>query len=170
MADLDRDLYEVLGILPSASAAEVTSAYRRRVRALHPDSGEGATTDPTGLSEVLAAFQVLRDPEQRAAYDAHGRRRPSDQPCVGAVRISAHRPRGAVIAERMATRRPGPCRPRAAPGLPTCPFTGSPVHFLPRPLPADRRTVPALAVGAPLDRAGSPTAATRRRRAAMLGG
>jgi hypothetical protein len=85
MADPDRDLYEVLGILPSASQAEVTSAYRRRVRALHPDCGEDASEDPDRLSEVLAAFQVLRNPAQRAGYDAQRLRRPGGH--AGAVRI-----------------------------------------------------------------------------------
>lgn len=86
MADLDRDPYEVLGVLPSASPAEVTSAYRRRVRDLHPDSGEGAA-DPTGLSEVLAAFDVLRNPQQRAAYDADRSRHLSGRPSAGPLRI-----------------------------------------------------------------------------------
>ena len=108
MAELDRDLYEVLGVCPSASPAEVTSAYRRRVRDLHPDSGEAAPADPTGLAEVLAAFHVLRDAEQRAAYDAHRPRRPSSQPS-GAVRIPV-RHIGAQAPSSGAWLRAGPAR------------------------------------------------------------
>jgi len=82
-----RDLYEVIGVLPSAAPVEIVSAYRRRLRDLHPDSGRDATADPAALTEVLAAFQVLRDPEQRAAYDAHRARCPSGEPLSGGVRI-----------------------------------------------------------------------------------
>jgi len=110
MADLDGDLYEVLGVLPSASPAEVTSAYRRRVRDLHPDSGEGAPADPTGLSEVLAAFQVLRDPEQRSAYDARRRHRPHGQASVGAVPIAVRYVEAGAPPSTSAWLRAGPVR------------------------------------------------------------
>ncbi len=84
----DRDLYEVLGVVPTASPAEITSAYRRRVRDLHPDSRDGdATTDAAGLADVFAAYHVLRDPEQRASYDAGRRHRTGRHPLVGGVRI-----------------------------------------------------------------------------------
>lgn len=123
MADLDRDLYELLGVLPSASAAEVTSAYRRRVRDLHPDSGEGAPADPTGLSDVLAAFHVLRDPEQRAAYDAHRRRRRHGQLSVGAVRIPVRHVDAETPAATSAWLRAGPPRFDPAPPLGSRPVT-----------------------------------------------
>lgn len=85
---LDRDLYEVLGVASTASPAEITSAYRRRVRDLHPDSREGdATADATGLADVFAAYRVLRDPEQRASYDASGRQDTRRHRPVGGVRI-----------------------------------------------------------------------------------
>ena len=67
----DRDLYDLLGVMPTASPAEITSAYRRRARELHPDSGGGDRAhDAAGFVEVLTAYHVLRDPEQRASYDA----------------------------------------------------------------------------------------------------
>ncbi len=72
----ERDLYEVLGVEPTGSAAEITSAYRRLVRDLHPDSHPAkGTADRARLADVLAAYQVLRDPQQRASYDADRRRR-----------------------------------------------------------------------------------------------
>jgi curved DNA-binding protein CbpA len=72
----DPDLYEVLEVAPTATAAEITTAYRRRVRDLHPDSrGDGGAPDPSGLADVLDAYDTLRDPAQRASYDA-GRHRP----------------------------------------------------------------------------------------------
>lgn len=66
------DLYEVLGVDPSASSEEITRAYRRRARSLHPDtSSDGGSGDR--FSMLAAAYDVLRDPQRRAAYDrAHG--------------------------------------------------------------------------------------------------
>lgn len=72
-----RDHYAVLGVQPSASAQEITGAYRRRVRALHPDTGGPAA--PEGLADVLTAYDTLRDPRRRAAYDA-GRERAAGRP------------------------------------------------------------------------------------------
>lgn len=72
MADAPRDPYRVLGVAPTATDAEITGAYRRLVRHLHPDADNDA--DPNELEDVLAAYQLLRDPERRAAYDReHGR-------------------------------------------------------------------------------------------------
>lgn len=65
--------YTVLGVSRSATAAEITRAYRNLLRAYHPDTRERAQPadgDPdAALREVLAAYDVLRDPHQRAAYD-----------------------------------------------------------------------------------------------------
>ncbi len=79
-----RDLYSILGIDADATAAEVTAAYRRRVRQLHPDSGSDGATDGASdsgsadeLAAVLDAYRVLRDPARRAAYD---RQRPVSGP------------------------------------------------------------------------------------------
>ncbi|ETA66578.1 J domain-containing protein [Haloechinothrix halophila] len=72
MTDAPRDPYRVLGVAPTATDAEITGAYRRLVRHLHPDADNNA--DPNELEEVLAAYQLLRDPARRAAYDReHGR-------------------------------------------------------------------------------------------------
>lgn len=72
MTDAPRDPYRVLGVAPTATDAEITGAYRRLVRHLHPDADNNA--DPNELEEVLAAYQLLRDSERRAAYDReHGR-------------------------------------------------------------------------------------------------
>lgn len=62
--------YTVLGVPPTASAAEITTAFRKLVRKLHPD----AQLDQPGWREqfdlVMAAYAVLHDPRRRAAYDA----------------------------------------------------------------------------------------------------
>ncbi|NWF30956.1 J domain-containing protein [Streptomyces sp. PKU-EA00015] len=63
--------YAVLGVSPRASAEQITTAFRSLVRTLHPDA---RPDDPPGsrdqLDLVLAAYDVLRDPQRRAAYDA----------------------------------------------------------------------------------------------------
>lgn len=63
-----RDPYAVLGLTPTASQREVTLAYRARVRQLHPDTTSSAG-DTEGLSAVVAAYQLLRDPRRRAEHD-----------------------------------------------------------------------------------------------------
>jgi curved DNA-binding protein CbpA len=67
-----RDPYAVLGITPDATTAEITTAYRARVRGLHPDTHQPG--DPQMLADVLAAYQVLRDPERRATHDRQHQR------------------------------------------------------------------------------------------------
>lgn len=78
MRDEEVDYYAVLGISADASAAEVTRAYRRLVRRLHPDTrghhGESEAEADARLALVRAAFDLLHDPAQRAAYDRRRRR------------------------------------------------------------------------------------------------
>ncbi|MFJ8856366.1 J domain-containing protein [Streptomyces sp. NPDC102437] len=65
-----RDHYAVLGVAPTASARQVTSAYRTLVRLLHPDTRPAAPGSAERLGAVVAAYEVLHDPDLRAAYDA----------------------------------------------------------------------------------------------------
>jgi molecular chaperone DnaJ len=63
-----RDYYDVLGVAPDAGADEIKRAYRQLARRYHPDiSGDdrGAL-----FLEVSRAYDVLRDPTRRRAYDA----------------------------------------------------------------------------------------------------
>ncbi|PZT70693.1 J domain-containing protein [Streptomyces sp. SW4] len=62
------DLYAVLGVEPSATAEAITSAFRARVRELRPDTRVDAATAER-FGEVRAAYDTLRDPVRRAAYD-----------------------------------------------------------------------------------------------------
>ncbi|HZF89035.1 J domain-containing protein [Streptomyces sp.] len=62
------DLYAVLGVQPSATAEAITSAFRARVRELRPDTRVDAATAER-FGEVRAAYETLRDPLRRAAYD-----------------------------------------------------------------------------------------------------
>ncbi|MGY1583229.1 J domain-containing protein [Streptomyces sp. MN13] len=64
----ESDLYAVLGVQPSATAEKITSAFRARVRELRPDIRVDADT-AARFGEVRAAYETLRDPVLRAAYD-----------------------------------------------------------------------------------------------------
>ncbi|HLK95683.1 MAG TPA: J domain-containing protein [Nocardioidaceae bacterium] len=70
------DPYDVLGLAPDATQAEVTSAYRSQLRRHHPDTrdhrADPATAD-AALRRVIAAYLLLRDPERRARYQRSGR-------------------------------------------------------------------------------------------------
>jgi DnaJ-class molecular chaperone len=62
-----RDYYEVLGVAPGAGAEEIKRAYRQLARRYHPD----ISGDERGAAflEVSRAYEVLRDPQRRRAYD-----------------------------------------------------------------------------------------------------
>ncbi len=63
------NLYELLGIAREASEAEVRRAYQKRARALHPHLNPGDPEAAERWGAVAAAFRVLSDAKQRAAYD-----------------------------------------------------------------------------------------------------
>ncbi|MEV5440155.1 J domain-containing protein [Streptomyces sp. NPDC052682] len=66
--DMPGDPYAVLGVDPSASAEAITSAFRRLVRELRPDTRVDAVTAER-FGRLRAAYETLRDPGLRAAYD-----------------------------------------------------------------------------------------------------
>lgn len=85
MARENRDPYLVLGLSPTATQAEITHAYRTRLRAHHPDTRRppASRTADDDLRQVLAAYALLRDPARRAEYDrttAHGATPPPHSP------------------------------------------------------------------------------------------
>ena len=63
---LGGDPYAVLGISPQASGAEIKAAYRALVKCHHPDAGG----DDERILALNAAWEVLRDAQSRARYDA----------------------------------------------------------------------------------------------------
>jgi DnaJ-class molecular chaperone len=64
------DLYARLGIAPDASKSQITAAYRRLVRALHPDSAQTPGGSPAQLRLIIEAHRILSDPKQRERYDS----------------------------------------------------------------------------------------------------
>ncbi len=66
-----RDYYETLGIDRSADPDEVKRAYRRLARKYHPDVSKEANAE-SRFKEIGEAYEVLKDPEKRAAYDRLG--------------------------------------------------------------------------------------------------
>ena len=70
MAD-KRDYYEVLGINKNASADEIKRAYRKMAKKYHPDVNKSADAEEK-FKEVNEAYEVLSDPDKKAAYDRYG--------------------------------------------------------------------------------------------------
>jgi molecular chaperone DnaJ len=66
---MERDLYDLLGLRRSATMAELRRAHQRLVRQLHPAINPGDPAAAERFRLVKAAFEVLSNPERRAAYD-----------------------------------------------------------------------------------------------------
>lgn len=67
-----KDYYRTLGLERDAGQDEIKRAYRKLARRYHPDVSSEADAE-TRFKEVNEAYEVLKDPEKRAAYDRLGR-------------------------------------------------------------------------------------------------
>ena len=67
-----RDFYEVLGVSRTCDGVELKSAYRKLAMRFHPDRNAGDPAAESKFKEVNEAYEALRSPEKRAAYDRFG--------------------------------------------------------------------------------------------------
>jgi len=71
MAASKRDYYEILGVSRNANEDEVKKAFRRLAKQYHPDANKEKGAEARFI-EVNEAYEVLSDPQKRAAYDRYG--------------------------------------------------------------------------------------------------
>ncbi|NDU71679.1 DnaJ domain-containing protein [Actinomadura sp. DSM 109109] len=138
MRNDEPDYYELLGVERTAEPEEITRAYRRAMRAVHPDA-----SGTSGLFRLVkTAYDTLKDPASRAAYDARNRTAPPDpprpRPEPEPKPEPPPRPRSGTAREAPGTGRPsGASRPGASrPGpsftKPQAPAAVSPPRVRPR--------------------------------------
>ncbi|MFL5607694.1 MAG: molecular chaperone DnaJ [Gemmatimonadaceae bacterium] len=66
------DFYSVLNVERTASDEEIKKAYRKLAMTYHPDRNGGAKDAEEKFKSITEAYDVLRDPQKRAAYDRYG--------------------------------------------------------------------------------------------------
>jgi molecular chaperone DnaJ len=67
-----RDYYEILGVTRNASDQDIKAAFRRLAKECHPDHRPGDKTAEQRFKELNEAYEALKDPQKRAAYDQFG--------------------------------------------------------------------------------------------------
>ena len=68
----DRDFYEILGVSRNASDDEIKKSYRKLAMKYHPDRNKSNKEAERKFKEISAAYEALKDPQKRAAYDQYG--------------------------------------------------------------------------------------------------
>ena len=67
-----RDYYDILGCSNGASESEIKKAYRSKAKELHPDRNPNKKTSEEDFKQLNEAYDVLKDPNKKAAYDRYG--------------------------------------------------------------------------------------------------
>ena len=73
-----KDYYKILGVARGASDADIKKAYRRLARKYHPDVSTEKDAEAQ-FKEIAEAYETLKDPQKRAAYDGLGAYRSGEQ-------------------------------------------------------------------------------------------
>lgn len=68
----DETLYKLLGVPSNASDAELKKAFRKKAMELHPDRNKDDPEATQKFQAVNDAYDILKDPQKRAAYDKYG--------------------------------------------------------------------------------------------------
>src|ERR1700712_4057744 len=66
-----KDYYTIMGVARTATQDEIKRAYRKLAKKLHPDVSKEKNAEAR-FKEMQEAYEVLKDPEKRAAYDQLG--------------------------------------------------------------------------------------------------
>ncbi|GKX56218.1 chaperone protein DnaJ [Leminorella grimontii] len=67
-----KDYYEILGVGRDADEREIKKAYKRLAMKHHPDRNQGDKDSEEKFKEIKEAYEVLTDPQKKAAYDQYG--------------------------------------------------------------------------------------------------
>src|SRR6476619_5982769 len=70
---VEQDYYDLLGIQRGADDAAIKAAYRRLAKECHPDRHQGCKVSEARFKAINEAYDVLKDPQKRAAYDRFGK-------------------------------------------------------------------------------------------------
>jgi molecular chaperone DnaJ len=70
---VEQDYYELLGVQRGADEAAIKAAYRRLAKECHPDRHNGCTEKEARFKAINEAYDILKDPQKRAAYDRFGK-------------------------------------------------------------------------------------------------
>src|SRR3954463_8912990 len=70
---LDADYYELLEVERTADEGTIKSSYRRLAMRYHPDKNPGCADSEARFKAISEAYDCLKDPQKRAAYDRYGK-------------------------------------------------------------------------------------------------
>ena len=68
----EKDFYDILGVGRDVSDDELKKSYRKLAMKYHPDRNQGDAESEKKFKEASAAYEVLKDPQKKAAYDQYG--------------------------------------------------------------------------------------------------
>jgi curved DNA-binding protein CbpA len=90
--------YDVLGVPRNASNERIRTAFRNAAKACHPDLNAGDATAELQIRQVITAYEILKFPHRRAAYDHHLRERRGERARHFAMAAVANLLRGSIVA------------------------------------------------------------------------